>query len=125
MKIDFWDVEDTEQVSYTTKDEAIEAILDEDMDIDGVIEICGFKRREIDTEDYCEYFCEYILDKLDDEYGGEEGTEITKEMIEITKEYLEKIKSVYDVWQCEIVYRDKINVKDWIIKNKPHWLKEM
>jgi len=121
-EIKFWGQESDEILSHTTKDEAIEAILDDTQEMDGVLEICGFQEREMNTAGEAEHVCESILERWDEEYGGEDQTEMSDEMLRITKEYIEKMKSLYEVWQCEIKVREKVDIKTWIAGNRPDWL---
>jgi len=44
--ITFWDDEEAENLTWTTKDEAIESILDGLNVIEGELEICGYVRKE-------------------------------------------------------------------------------
>ncbi|MHA1676471.1 MAG: hypothetical protein ACTSU6_04765 [Candidatus Njordarchaeales archaeon] len=127
--IEFWDCEDAEVLYYEDKNEAIEKILD------GVhpdvfpseIEICGYVKRTINCSisNRADSVLESILEGLDEEYGNpEDSTEPCKDMIKTTNEFVSKIFSLYNVWQCDIVVREKINTEKWVKGNAPEWIEE-
>jgi hypothetical protein len=127
-KIIYWDEEGTEKLSYTDKDEAIYYILDGlnlFADFPETLEICGYAREEItegDINHYVNDVIEKLLECMDDDYNSL-ATEISLEMKEVTRKFVLKIVSLYTVWNCHIVARETINVKDWIQKHNPEWLK--
>jgi hypothetical protein len=118
-KIDYWDLEDVEQLNYDDKDEAIEAILDEYPTDPDTITLCGYRRMKIteSKESIADDILERLLDHLDQEYGGEDYTEITEDMKKIAKEFVDKFMPLYPVYRCEIVCRETIDVKKWRAEN--------
>jgi hypothetical protein len=112
-EIDLWDSPDQESLhGYTTKDEAIEMILD-DMEIDPeTIIVCGYKRMELNI-DHC-YPLENLLEWLDDDYGDpDEATGPTSAMLEAEEVFLAAVKKEYMVWSCKEVCRETVNVAQW------------
>lgn len=71
-----------------------------------------------------EIIVEDLLERWDEEYAGEDNTEVTKEMLKAGEEFINKMKALYEVWQCEIVITKKINVREWIKENRKDWLEE-
>ena len=123
-EIEFWDDEGTEILNYTDKDEAIEYILDGLDELPAKYEICGYARRIMteSAESLGDSVLDDLLERLDDEYGGEDETERTDEMKKAATIFANKMLSLYSVWQCEIVKRETIDVKEWVKENRPDWL---
>ena len=127
-KIDFWGGTCTEVLSHVDKDVAIEYILDGMDEEEGELGICGYVRKELPKRESkgFEYevgnVIENLLERLDEDYGGEDGTEITEEMREAGRIFISNMFKLYQPWQCEIVKKEVINIKEWITENRPDWL---
>ena len=117
--IDYWDLEDIEQLNYDDKDEAIEAILDEYPTDPDTITLCGYRRMKITHPDYiADDVLERLIDRLDEEYGRpDEASEITKKMKKAAEKFVSKIILLYEVYNCEVVCRETIDVKKWRAEN--------
>lgn len=117
--IDYWDLEDVDTLNYDDKDEAIEAILDECPTDPDTITLCGYRRMKIreSNEKIAKRILEDLVERLDEEYGGEDDTEITEDMMKIAKKFVDKFMPLYEVWACEVVCRETIDVKKWRAEN--------
>ena len=122
-EIIFWDEAGAEVLQCTDKDEAIENILD-GLDItEGELEICGYARMEhVGLGLDAELIVETLIERWDEEYGGEDDTDITEEMISLGNEFVNKMSRLYEIWQCEIVHREKIDIRKWVEVNRSDWL---
>ena len=140
-KIAFWECGDPEELSNTELDEAVEYYLDGFLFDDLVnlinkretITVTGYARLTID-EETIRYFARSMLDdcleRLDDEYGDPNGwTEVTEEMKQFMELYavpfVRQIIKRYNIWRCDPVCEEKINVLDWITENQADWLDEI
>jgi len=126
-KVDFWDYDDVEFLSYTDKDEAIEYALDDLDELPDKLEICGYARKIMteSAESLGDCVLDDLLERFDDEYGGEDETERTEEMKKAATIFANKMLSLYSVWQCEIIKRETIDVKEWVKENRPDWLEQL
>lgn len=124
----FYGINDPERLEYEDDDEAIEAYLDDlyPDDLPETIELCGYARREIKPEFLSDSLLGSALEGLDEEFGDPDGnhTKPTQNMKDAEKVFIEAILAEYEPWMCECVSREEINVKEWVEKNAPHWLKE-
>lgn len=122
-EIIFWDEAGAEVLQCTDKDEAIENILD-GLDItEGELEICGYARMEhVGLGLDAELIVETLIERWDEEYGGDDSTDITEEMIVLGNKFVNKMSRLYEIWQCEIVHREKIDIRKWVEVNRPDWL---
>lgn len=128
-KVEFWDQEDGDILTHTEQDEAIEYILDglivDVNDLPETLEICGYARKEMSDKSLnwdVEYVVESLIERWDEEYGGDDYTKITDDMKSVAENFINEMKELYIVWQCEIVKKETINVKEWIKENRPNWL---
>ena len=122
-EIVFWDQDGAEFLTYTDKDEAIESILDKLDVTEGTLEICGFAPMEMTGLNLdAEIVAEHLLERWDEEYGGEDNTDVSKEMKELTEKYVKEMSELYNVYNCEVVKKEKIDILKWIEKNKPDLL---
>jgi hypothetical protein len=122
-EIVFWDQDGAEFLTYTDKDEAIESILDKLDVTEGTLEICGFAPMEMTGLNLdAEIVAEHLLEGWDEEYGGEDNTDVSKEMKELTEKYVKEMSELYNVYRCEVVKKEKIDILKWIEKNKPDLL---
>lgn len=118
-----WGFPDAETLCHTEKYDAIEEILDcLDDPLPETIVVAGFARMEIEVTAFC-HPLEALLERLDEDYGDPDGepTKPTATMEEAERVFLEAIKKEYDVWQCQEVCRETINVAEWIEANRPDW----
>lgn len=115
-KIEFWDCdEDAEVLNHTDKDDAIDRALDDifPKKFPETITVYGFIKDTISSTKKISII-DYVLESLDEDYGSpEEFSKPTEEMLEAEKEFIEKIKSLYTVYRCTCIVKEKINVNDW------------
>ena len=126
--VTFWTcVEDTERLTHTERDEAVREYLD-DMrgvcDFPETVQVFGFKRIELEhKEPDPEWILEEILERLDEEHGDPEGhaTPPSVRMLEACQHLVDVIRQEYEVWTCEQVTSETVNVREWIQENEPEW----
>jgi hypothetical protein len=111
----FWDCEDSEILKHTTMDEAIEAALenhDQSEPWPKTIIARGMAPMIVAVPGVLED----LLENLDEEYGGEGGdySEATPAMEEAEKVFLAVVEREYAPWACEEVFREEINVLEWV-----------
>lgn len=124
--VKYWDLEGADCLIYEDKDEAIEGILCSSGDMSGELEICGYAPEEVDWAYYEQYILGHLLERLDEEYGNpKRGGTCTEEMELATKQFIEEIKEHYEVWACEEVIRETIDIAEWVRKHRPDWLEEV
>lgn len=126
-EIVYWDCSYHEQLTYEDQDEAIEAYLDDLDDVKNLpetIEVNGYARMVFNPA-HC-HALTHVLEHMDEEYGDPDGgyTEPTEAMKAAEKVFLEAVAKEYTPWACEVVKTIKVNVKEWIAKNRPDWLEE-
>ncbi|MBE3087724.1 MAG: hypothetical protein IMZ71_01200, partial [Chloroflexi bacterium] len=125
-KIEFWGGPDEERLTHTEMDCAIEDILDGmAMDVKNIkdlpetIEVCGFARTKLSSksgEFWAEFVLEKLLEGLDEEYGDPDGSysDPTDGMIKASEAFVAAVIDKYEVWACEAVERETVNVQEWI-----------
>lgn len=128
-KIEFWGLEDDEQLIHTEMDDAIESILDGVDAVDALpktIEVCGFIHSEPNAKSEAAKILAQLLENLDKDYGDPGGafTKATDGMKRAAKVFVITVLEEYTVWACELVKRETINVREWIKENRPDWLEE-
>jgi hypothetical protein len=108
----YWGLPEAERLTATTKDEAIEEILDCLGEDPETIEVCGYAPMEMEG---LTGTLERILESLDEEYGDPDGnpTEPTETMKEAEAAFLAVIEREYVVWACDEVCRETVNVAEW------------
>ena len=129
----FYDVKHAEELRCDDFHEAVEMILDamdcKVSDLPETIEIYRYKRMKVNknVKSDAQGLLEDIYERLDEEYGGPDNySEPTKQVMEIAESFLTRVYSLYVPWTCEVDGPPiKVNVKDWIKKNAPHWLEEV
>lgn len=128
LKIEFYGTPDCEYVHYEDKNEFIEDYLDENKDeIEGdEITINGFIRSELKDRDFKNTLAG-IYESLDETYTNHEGdaTIPSAAVEEAFKIFITVLRNEYVVHQCSPVVSETINIRDWISKNKPEWIKEI
>lgn len=127
-RIEFWDQESVDALSFTDKDDAIEYILDGTNRMTGTLEICGYAQVEaLKAEIFAESILKVVLENLDCNYelgNPNEATNPTKNMKEAALIFAENILEEYAPMACEIIKKETIDVNKWIRKNRPDWLEE-
>lgn len=120
-KIMFWGSPDSEESSHETRDDAIEALLDELEDWPKEIVVCGYARM---IPSLSLHPLEDCLEALDEEYGNPDGTkdDPTPAMEEAEKAFLAVIEREYRPWACEEVCRETVNVLRWVRDHRHEWL---
>lgn len=123
-KIEYWDCDDsTERLSHEDRDEAIEAHLD---DLDGnfpeEIEVFGYSRQVVNAERFRDVVLESASEYLGENYDGEDGHEQNDEIKKSAEEFVRTYLENYTVWNCNLVKTEKVNVMEWVRKNRPDWI---
>jgi len=126
-KIVLWGKADDERLTHTEMDDAIESMLDgmdDDIDLPETIEVCGFAHTEPNIKKEAAGILERFIEGLDENYGDPDGsyTETTDRMKESAEEFVTAVLEEYQVWACDIVKRETVNVQEWIKDNRPDWL---
>lgn len=124
---DFWDAEESEELTYETLDEAVEGYLDQaniwldDPTID--IIVSGFCKMEISRETLNPL--DNLLDQVEEEYGNpNKDYKPTDALREAEKKFIDIFLQEYDVYVCEKVCEVSVNVKEWVEENRPDWLEK-
>jgi hypothetical protein len=126
-EVKFWDAEDTEILTHTDQDDAIECLLDGFDELPDMLEIYGYTRMELpSTDSLTTHVLEEMLSRLDEDYGNPEDNhqEATDTMKEAAKAFVEIVKNEYVPWACEIVKHKTIDVQEWVKANRPDWLEQ-
>lgn len=111
-KPELWDHHDAEELrGWTTKDEAIEGLLEDLNEEPETIEVCGYAPMVPDFELYRPL--DNVLEDLDEEYSGDEFTEPTQAMKDAEKVFMAAIAKEYKVRMCDEVCRETVNVAEW------------
>jgi len=125
-EIVYWDCnKHAERLYYETKDEAIEAYLD-DVRIEEFPEkliVYGWAHMEPSLRDGDTL--EGVLDSLDETFGDPDGgpSDITPRMKEAEKEFHRIVLEEYTPWMCERVCEEEVDVKEWVREHRPDWVK--
>ena len=122
--IDYWDSEGEERLTHTDIDEALQYILDGIDPLPEKIEICGYAHIVPNIESLATHALNSLLEGLDEDYGDPDGgyTEASIAMKEAAKEFLTAVLDEYDVWACDLVKRETVDVTTWVKENCPEWL---
>lgn len=109
-----WDLPDTEIIhGWATKDEAIGELLGDTEEVLDTMVICGYARMAPDFGHYGPL--EDVLMRLDEEYGNpDDYTEANEAMKDAEKAFIAVIEKEYEVWACEEVCRETVNVRQWM-----------
>ena len=123
----YWDCEESEILTHTDIDEAVEYFLEniEIKDWPEITEVSGYAKLKISESEkarYAERILENLLEDLDEEYGGEDYTEPSDKMKEAAKRFMDEFVNEYQVWRCWPEVTEKVNTMEWVKKNRPDWL---
>ncbi len=125
-----WGDLDTERLTATSIDEAIEEILDQ-MDPEIFPEswvFSAYRPMEVPLPDE-HRILDYPLEYVDEEYGDPEGDgpdKPTEAMLEAARHLARVIKEEYKPWAHEEVARVVLkDVRKWVEENRSHWLKDI
>ncbi len=123
-EVAYWDCDDNEErLRHESMDEAIEAHLDGEDIIEGEINVYGFARAEVNLVKFQKAILEFCYDYLSEDYDCENGHEqcdtIQGAALTFARTYLDN----YTVYRCDLVKTETVNVKNWIQKNRPDWIK--
>ena len=112
-EVKYWDLERTERLEHTTIDDAMVHILDGYEEDPEFITLVGYAQKEIDLNSI--YMLESIYEDLDEEYSDYEGDPSVPSPLVIAafEKFLEVVESEYEVWACEEITRQVVNVADW------------
>lgn len=123
-KIEYWDCDDnTERLYHETLDEAVEEFLDGQVQGNepDTLEVYGYARKTVDPKKFKESILESAYEYLSEDFDGEDGHDQNKEIEDAATSFIKTYLDNYSVWICEIVKTEKVNVKEWISKNRPGW----
>jgi hypothetical protein len=109
-----------ERLTFQSEDEAIGNELDEYADRSNFPEILTVYRwerkrppleaYEIDLEDY--------LQRLDEEFGDPEAATVPCDsMVQASREFALRMRALYEVWACECVGSETVDVAEWLKVN--------
>jgi hypothetical protein len=127
-EMDYWDCDDcTERLSHEDKDEAIEAHLEGlDLEVEGEfpeeIEVFGYKRTEVNPARFKSVVLESASEYLSENFDGEDGHDQNKAIEDAAEAFVKVYLENYTTWNCNLVVTEKVNVKEWILKNRPEWI---
>ena len=126
-EIVFWDTDDAEVLYFSDQNEAIEKIIDCLDVVPDEIEVCGYKRISVSTEQdrLIESVSEHVLEYLDENYGGEDPVTEVSDIKDVSQDFITKVVEIYTPWRCEVVKREKINTRQWVEGNAPEWLSDI
>ena len=128
FEVDFWSVGESDRLSYEGEDEAIEFFLDDLYDSDVLpeqIELVAYRRRKPTFEEFKGSVIERFIERLDEEYADPDGydhTTVTKRMLEAEERFIKEVLDEYTPWLCEVVFRKKVSLKDWVAEKMPELL---
>ena len=125
-EIELWGFEGDENLVYTGDDDAIEGFLDglgEDY-LPATIELQGYARMVPTVSEFRSSCVEHLMERLDEEYGDPNGEcdKISNKMFTLEKIFIQGILDLYQVWSCECVHKETIDVETWVKNNAPGWL---
>lgn len=111
-----WGVNDPETMDNTDPDEAIVEWLSSipRYEVHDTFELVGYKRMPVSY--HHQRIVDVMLEQLDDEYGGPDGdyTKPTAAMLEAGRVFVSAVLAEYKTWACEEVYREVVNVEEWV-----------
>ena len=122
-KVEYWDVEDQENLTHEEFDVAVESILDGmGALLPAKLSMCGYARMALSIPD----ILDNLLEDLDEEYSSPDGdpTKLTPAMREAADAFEVVIRQAYHVYACDIIERVEVDVAAWVKANCPYWLKE-
>ena len=123
--IQYWDCDDSAEMLYHEDfDEAVEAHLDDQvqLDLDEEIEVYGYARIIVNKSVFAKVILESASDFLSDSYDGEDGHEQNEAIKTAAATFVETYLENYEPWACQVVETKTVNVGDWVRKNRPDWL---
>lgn len=123
----FYDCDDeSEELSYSSPDEAIEMHLDalDSLPAAGeTVTVYGWTRIPVGVN--AEQVLERVLEDLDEEHGNpnvDGNTEPTPKMREAAYVFARAIEAEYESWMCDQTHSAEVDVATWVRENAPHWL---
>ena len=122
-----WDCDDSaENLNWDTRDKAIEAYLDGNLDeISGTITVYGYARMiapEPDMDDALELVADWF-ERNWVELQGEDGTDTPDSTVDSAMEFLTVLHKEFVPGACEQVTSEEVDVSAWIAEHWPDWLK--
>jgi hypothetical protein len=123
-KIEYWDCDDNAEILYhEDMDEAIEDHLEGQIDKNDpdVLEVYGYARAVVDPAIFKKVILEAAYDYLSENFDNEDGHDQTTEIEEAAGLFVNTYLENYTTWMCNQVKTEKVNVKEWIQKNRPEW----
>lgn len=124
-----WDCrDDAEDLHHFTRNEAIEAYLDDidPEDREETITVYGYdhmivpKPTMADAADLVENWFENNWE----EFQGEDGLDTPNSTAVAAHQFLTVLHRDFKPWSCEQVTSEEVNVAAWIAENRPDWLEK-
>lgn len=115
----------SEQLRHHEVDSFVESYLDEREPTDwpDTIEVVKWERQRLDDGDFLSP--DDLYESLDEEYGDPGGDKSipSENVLAIWEKFVRAVKDEYYVWACEPTDEViKVDVKDWLRKNRPDWI---
>jgi hypothetical protein len=111
--------EDSETLTCATVREAIEQFLDECHEDPETVTVYGFAPMLVDKKLFAAKALDYLLEWLEDEFGDPDrisSCEATEAMKTSALALVETVLSEFEVWACEKVAEQTINLSEWRAK---------
>lgn len=130
-RVEFWAVQDTEDLRHRTLDEAVGEYLDDlaPLGWPETVTVTGYARREVHMPmfDCARGLLEVYVGDLHDEYGYDpEGPEAwalaSNAEITIVLDVLRALHDRFEPCLCDPVTSEVVDVEAWVEQHKPHWL---
>lgn len=124
-----WGVNDAERLEHEDRDEAIYDYLDANYVRAGdpaTVTLQGYVRCEVNSQELADQALETLLEDLDEQYADPEGedTKATDAMKAAAKVFVDAVLSEYEVYTCELVFSEEVDVSAWIQEHQPGWLEK-
>lgn len=139
---DYYDCRDSEELTWTEPDEAIESYLDsrgvlhpgmteaEVLDaLPETVTLKGYARMVIsegEIDNRAGDVLEGLLENLHVQYGNhDDGPDnATPAMNEAARAFVKAVVAEYEPWACEVVSEEEVDVEAWVREHCPDWLKD-
>jgi len=116
-EVAFWDSDPDVEVLYNgTLEEAIEAFLEDSGATTGEITFYGFSLMEVPepTEYDAMRLVEGVFEEKWEEYQGEDGVDITDNMVAAALTFLKVLHEEFVPWPCEITTEENVDIAAWL-----------
>jgi hypothetical protein len=123
--------EDSERLTCTTPDEAIEEFIDQlwgDQPLPASITVYGWRRTALEPASWINARAiEMVLENLDEDFGDPDGdaTDVTEPMKAAAKVFVDAVAAEYQLtsWPHEVDkdFLLEVNTREWIEEQAPEW----